>query len=208
MCRILFVQTGGIIDSNNSDPAFKRFIEKRFSPSFQYEFTSIFQKDGNDITDEDRVDMLEQIDDLLELAFEAGNEFDGVIITHGTDSMLETARFLGCAELDDDRTAPRILITGAMRSAYDKDSDADGNLGMAIAAVQTTPPGFVGICMHGLVLSHDMIDRDPFTGRFFRKRKMNTKGGRRSPKVAPTVRTFDCNKLPHVNHSNLVSYVS
>jgi L-asparaginase len=185
MCKILFVQAGGMIDMNNSVPAFQRFVEERLSPSFEYEFFSIFQKDGNDITDDDRVELLEQIDDLLEIAYGEGNEYDGVIITHGTEGMVETARFLGSTEFDEDRSAPRILITGAMRSERDADSDADGNLGMAIAAVQTTPPGFVGICMHGLVLSHDTVDRDPYTGKIFRKctRRRNSSMGRISRKV-------------------------
>lgn len=199
MCKILFVQTGGMIDRNNSVPAFKRFVEERFSPSFQYEFTSIFQKDGNDITDDDRIELLEQIDDHLELAYEEGNEYDGVIITHGTDSMVETARFLGATEFDDGRPAPRILITGAMKSERDVDSDADGNLGMAIAAVQTTQPGFVGICMHGLVLPHDMIDRDPCTGLFCRKRNSKTFRGIRSRTITPPVRTFRSHQTAYVN---------
>jgi len=164
MCNILFVQTGGMIDRNDSVPTFKRFLNERLSPSFQYELASVFQKDGKEITDEDREDLLGQIDDLLQLAADEGNEYDGVIITHGTDSMIETARFLGTTQFEEG-TAPRIIITGAMRPGRVANSDADGNLGMAIAAVQTTPPGFVGICMHGLVLSHDMIDWDHSTGK-------------------------------------------
>lgn len=181
MCKILFVQTGGMIDRNASVPAFKRFVEERFCPSFRYEFVSIFQKDGVDVTNDDRSDLLEQIDDLLEIAFEEGDEYDGVIVTHGTEGMVETAKFLGTTEFDDDRyPLPRIIVTGATRSEGHPDSDADGNLGMAIAAVQTTQPGFVGICMHGLVLSHDVIDRCPRTGRFCRRKCGNTRRTKRS----------------------------
>ena len=177
--KILFVQTGGTIDKDYprttngqgfeiGDPAFLRLLE-RLNPSFDYEVHTVCQKDSLEITDACRETMVEEIYDLLEKAASSGCGFDGVVVTHGTDTMAETARFLGT----NDRfavSAPRIVVTGAMRPERFTNSDADCNLGMAIAAAQTVPAGFVGICMHGLVLSHDEIGRDLDTGKFFRKK--------------------------------------
>ena len=182
--KILFVQTGGTIDKDYpkttkgwgfeiGDPAFSRLLEERLSPSFEYETLTVCQKDSMEITDTDRIAMVREIDDLVEEtaiaeAFSfAVKAFEGVVITHGTDTMAETARFI--AKSNQNRYVP-IILTGSMRPERFSNSDADCNLGMAIAAVQTSPPGFVGVCMHGLVLPHDQIDRDQKTGKFYRRR--------------------------------------
>ena len=60
------------------------------------------------------------------------------------------------------------MLTGAMRPQKFVDTDADVNLGLAIAAVQTMSNG-VFVCMHGLVLSYDQIDRDKKTGKYIKK---------------------------------------
>lgn len=186
--KILFVQTGGTIDKDYpkttngqgfeiGDPAFSRLLE-RLNPSFRYEFHTVCQKDSLEITDQDRESILEQIDDRLEEGIQDGCAFDGIVITHGTDTMAETARFLGNVEFIYGN--PRIVITGAMRPERFSNSDADCNLGMAIAAVQILPEGFVGICMHGMVLRHNEIARDLSTGKFFRKAGPGIHSGDRS----------------------------
>ena len=172
--KILFLQTGGTIDKDypkttngwgfeiGEDPAFRRLLEERLSPSFEYECQTICRKDSLEITDVDRSAMSREID----IRLEQGHRFDGVILTHGTDTMAETAKYLaGSKKSRPEKNVP-IVITGAMRPERFSNSDADCNLGMAIAAIQTCPPGFVGICMHGLVLSHDNITRDLQTGKF------------------------------------------
>jgi L-asparaginase len=200
--KILFVQTGGTIDKDYpkttngwgfeiGEPAFRRLLEERLSPSFEYEVLIVSQKDSTEITDSDRCALATKIQLRLEKAGLAGGiVFDGVVVTHGTDTMAETAEYLGmifsmhreqreqlsgvknCYHLT--RSMVPIVLTGAMRPERFSNSDADCNLGMAIAAVQTVPLGFIGICMHGLVLSHEVTDRDPHTGKFVRKGSTKT----------------------------------
>lgn len=171
--RILFVQTGGTIDKDypkttngwgfeiSEEPAVRRLLENRLlSPSFEYEYLTICLKDSTEITDGDRSNLVHRLEDRV-----SEKSFDGVVITHGTDTMAETASFLAEHCLD----APPIIVTGAMRPERFSNSDADFNLGMAVAAIQLSPPGFVGICMHGLVLKHEEIDRNLETGQFVRQ---------------------------------------
>ena len=176
--KILFVQTGGTIDKDYpkttngwgfeiGEPAFRRLLEERLSPSFEYEFYTVCQKDSTEITDDDRSAMRLEIDDRLTKGLQNSNPIDGVILTHGTDTMAETAHYLA-QNITTSKSVP-IVITGSMRPERFSNSDADCNLGMAIAAVQMAPDGFVGICMHGLVLSHDAVNRDLQTGKFIKR---------------------------------------
>jgi L-asparaginase len=69
-----------------------------------------------------------------------------IVLTHGTDTMIETAKKL----LDiPDKT---IVLTGAIEPAKFKISDAPFNIGCAIMAVQTLPPGAY------LVLNGEIFD--------------------------------------------------
>ena len=123
--------------------------EKPFT-AFKTNVFRIVKKDSLEITDEDR----EKLKTLIK-----ASDADKIIVTHGTDTMPETAQSLSSIP---NKT---IVITGAMRPERFTNSDADINLGMAIAAVQVSPPG-VYICMHGLVIPHDKIDRNMETGQY------------------------------------------
>ena len=68
---------------------------------------------------------------------------DRIVITHGTDTMAETARYLG--ERVKDRT---IVVTGAMVPYTFGSSDGLFNLGSALAFTQSLPPG-VYVAMNG-----------------------------------------------------------
>ena len=85
-----------------------------------------------------------------------------VVITHGTDTMVDTARVL--AERVNDRT---IVLTGAMIPISFGSSDGLFNLGGAIAAVQVLPPG-VYITMNGLVFDWSRVRKNRDTGVFER----------------------------------------
>ena len=119
--------------------------------------------------------------------------YDGVIITHGTDTMGETAKYIANSlrmehfknhsnddDDDDDNNDssspkyqllqfPPIVITGAMRPERFSNSDADFNLGMAVATIQLSRNGFIGVCMNGIIIPHDEYDRDLTTGQFLRR---------------------------------------
>ena len=159
--RITFIQTGGTIDKDYprssggyafefGEPATERLLT-RLNPSFVFEVRTAFQKDSSEITADDRQHLLECI---------RSDDNDKVIVTHGTDTMLETAAFL--AEHITDKL---IVITGAMRPERFSDSDAPINLGCAIAAANLAPDG-VYIAMHGIVKRHDQMQRDSATGKY------------------------------------------
>lgn len=83
-----------------------------------------------------------------------------IIITHGTDTMTETARLLGSASLDK-----TIVLTGAMIPYKIQGSDALFNFGVAFAAVQLLPPG-VYIAMNGRVFDWNHVRKNRAQGVF------------------------------------------
>jgi len=83
-----------------------------------------------------------------------------IVVTHGTDTMIETGRLLGEAALG--RT---IVLTGAMVPYSFTASDAGFNLGCAITAVQLLGPG-VYVAMNGRVFPADRGRKDRASGTF------------------------------------------
>ena len=83
-----------------------------------------------------------------------------IIITHGTDTMVETATHL--ASSIKDKT---IVLVGAMIPYAIKQSDALFNLGSAITAVQLLPAG-IYITMNGKVFDWDKVGKDKQRGEF------------------------------------------
>lgn len=144
---ITFIQTGGTIDKDyppNStnhgynfeigEPAFTHILAT-IRPQFEFETMSVLRKDSLDITDADRELIRAQVEAL---------ENNQVVITHGTDTIRQTAEVLAGI------SAKTIVLTGSMTPEKFKGSDAEFNLGMAVAAAQTLPPG-VYIALRGQV---------------------------------------------------------
>lgn len=158
--KIVFVQTGGTIDKDYpkttkgyafeiSEPSVIRILEK-LNPSFAYEVVSLLKKDSLDITAADRKKVL----DFCKKA-----DCSRIIITHGTDTMLETAEVLRSI---GNKT---IILTGAMRPERFSNSDAPINIGVAIGAVCALDYG-VFIAMHGKVIPWNACKRDMKSGQF------------------------------------------
>ena len=84
-----------------------------------------------------------------------------IVITHGTDTMVDTARALAAARLDD-RT---IVLTGAMVPYAFGSSDGLFNLGSALSFVQTLPPG-VYLAMNGRHFPWNAVRKNRETGVF------------------------------------------
>lgn len=82
-----------------------------------------------------------------------------IVITHGTDTMTDTAAALGDI---GDRT---VVFVGALAPARFAESDASFNLGMGFAAAQTAAPG-VWIAMNGTVFAAGAVRKDRALGRF------------------------------------------
>lgn len=156
--RIRFITTGGTIDKIYFD-ALSQFevgesvvqhILTDGLVDFEYDVVSLFQKDSLDIDDADR----KVLHDFI-----ANDDATHYIITHGTDSMPETAKVL--SDLDD-RT---IVITGALTPARFRTTDAVFNVGMAVATVQVARPG-VYISMSGQVFEAGAVRKNRAENRF------------------------------------------
>lgn len=125
-------------------------ILEKLSLNLDYQVESLMQKDSLDMTDEDR----QLIRDRVSASGEAR-----IVITHGTDTMVETARVL--SDLSD----KTIVLTGALSPALFQNSDALFNIGAALTAVQLQPPG-VYIAMNGQIFDHDHVRKDVKNQRF------------------------------------------
>jgi L-asparaginase len=81
------------------------------------------------------------------------------MITHGTDTVIETARNFA------DIKNKAIILTGAMRPERFSSSDADFNVGVAVGAINMVEEG-IFIAMNGMVCSYNRVRRDLTTGQF------------------------------------------
>lgn len=108
------------------------------------------------------IDSLEMgVDERELIVFQCNkSDEDKIVITHGTDTMTETAKVL--AEKVKDKT---VVLTGAMIPYKFGSSDGLFNLGSALAFVQTLPHG-VYIAMNGKIFNWDNVRKNKQTGQF------------------------------------------
>ena len=160
--KITFIQTGGTIDKDYpktrngwafeiGDPAILRLLEK-LNPSFEYEIITAFRKDSLEIDLADRNQLVALIQNHKSSIF---------IITHGTDTLIETGQFL-----EKKVTEKLIILTGALRPERFTNSDAALNIGTAIGVANSLKKG-IYIAMNGIVKSVDLARRDEKTDRFY-----------------------------------------
>jgi L-asparaginase len=157
---IRFITTGGTIDKiyfdalsqfEVGDSQIKHILTEGLV-QFDYDVVSLLQKDSLDMTDNDRQVLRDSI---------ASGDAERIIVTHGTDTMPETAEAL--AGID----GKTIVLTGALTPARFKSTDAVFNIGMAVAAVQTAAPG-VYIAMSGQVFTAGDVRKNREQNRFER----------------------------------------
>ncbi len=115
-----------------------------------FEVEALMRKDSLELTDADRAHIRARI--------EAAEE-TRIIITHGTDTMADTARTLGGIP------GKTIVLTGALHPARFRHSDAEFNVGMAVAAVQACGPG-VWITINGRVFDGMRVKKNREANRF------------------------------------------
>lgn len=159
MSKIVVFTTGGTIDKSYFDGLSKyqfdrskiRELIANASVSLPFEVVELMAKDSLELTDDDRAAIASAVAEA-----EAGR----IIITHGTDTMAQTAVVLDALGLDK-----TIALTGAFLPARYADSDAAFNLGMAFATVQTAAPG-VYIVMNGTVFNAGEVIKDREQGTF------------------------------------------
>jgi L-asparaginase len=141
--KIKFITTGGTIDKVYFDaqseymvgPPQVQEVLQEGNVTCDFEVESVLAKDSLEMTETDR--------QLIRRKIEADPN-SRIVITHGTDTMIQTALALaGIA-------GKTIVLTGSMQPARFRNTDAIFNIGTAIGAVQSLPPG-VYIAMNGRV---------------------------------------------------------
>jgi L-asparaginase len=159
--RIRFIAVGGTIDKIYFDqlseyqigsPGVERILQE-LPVSFDYTVESVLRKDSLDMTLDDRL--------LVRAAVERAPE-SLIVITHGTDTMIDTAKCL------QDLPGKRIVLTGAMQPANFRNSDAVFNVGFAIGVVQSQPEPGVWITMSGQVFHPTSVRKNRERGVFER----------------------------------------
>ena len=156
--QIQILTTGGTIDKVYFDAKggyevgapMVRDILAQGRVTLEIEVIELLRKDSLEMTDSDR----EQI-----RAAVTASHVHHIVVTHGTDTMVETAKAL---KHISDKT---VVLTGALQPGRFADSDAPFNLGMAIAAVQTLPAG-IYIAANGQVLAADKVRKNRELNRF------------------------------------------
>jgi L-asparaginase len=111
---------------------------------------SVLRKDSLELTDADR--------NLLRDRVAAASE-DRILVTHGTDTMVQSAKVLL------NITGKTIVFTGAMQPSRMRRSDAMFNLGFALAALQTLEPG-VYVAMNGRIFDPRLVQKNVQAHRF------------------------------------------
>lgn len=163
--KILFVQAGGTIDKSYAEfarsktyafdinkPAFKSLLSdiSKTGINFEYRTESVLKKDSLDMTMQDRVK-------LIKACLKAAE--NKVIITHGTDNMIQTAEVLNGIK---DKV---IILTGSTFPEKQKNSEAWFNIGMAVGAINLLSDG-VYIAMSGRIYEWDKVQKNQDTGIF------------------------------------------
>lgn len=117
---------------------------------FPFQITSLMRKDSLDLTDADRRAIRDAVDGCTERR---------VLITHGTDTMTDTAAAL------QGIGGKTIVLTGALNPARFRGSDAIFNIGGAVVAAQSMPPG-IYIVMNGRVFDALKVRKNRDKNRF------------------------------------------
>lgn len=155
---LLIITTGGTIDKiyfdDKSDyqigePQIAQILNG-IQVAFDFSVSALMRKDSLHLDDTDR----KLIHDAI-----AASDCEHVLVTHGTDTMVETAQALA------DIGNKTIVLVGSLNPARFRDSDAVFNIGCAVGAVQSLPHG-VYIAMNGKVWRPDEVRKNRGANRF------------------------------------------
>ena len=155
---LLVVTTGGTIDKvyfdDKSDyqvgePQIGRILQE-LGVAFRFQVLPLLRKDSLHIDAGDRESLRAAI---------AAQPASHVLVTHGTDTMVATAEVLASIP------CKTIVLTGALNPASFRGSDAEFNIGTAVGAVQSLPPG-VYIAMNGRIWDPAAVRKNVAANRF------------------------------------------
>ena len=160
--KIRILVTGGTFDKEYDELTGRLFFKETHVPEMlrrgrsrvDVELETVMMIDSLELDDEGRARIVQRCRAAVEQA---------IVITHGTDTMVETARALAAASaVLDGKT---IVLTGAMVPYAFGSSDGLFNLGSALSFVQVLPPG-VYLAMNGQHFLWNAVRKNKTTGVF------------------------------------------
>ncbi len=158
MRRIYLLSTGGTIEKVYSEQSgavenraakLERYLRMLRLPDAEIRAEHLMNKDSLEMTDADREKVRDRVAELLK-------ENAPIVISHGTDTMVETGLFLERAF--SDLKVP-VILTGAMTPLGFEGSDALQNLTESLFAARLLSPG-VFVVMHGQVFPVSKVRKD------------------------------------------------
>jgi len=156
--NLRIITTGGTIDKVYFDEASEFQVGEpqigqvlhEVRADIEFVIQTVMRKDSLEMDDNDRAAIAEAVAVAPERR---------IVVTHGTDTMIESAR---CVGAQGEKT---VVFTGALQPARFRNTDAVFNIGMAVAAVQILPPG-VYLAMNGRILDPWRARKNRDAGRF------------------------------------------
>jgi L-asparaginase len=152
MEKVYSEKTGSVA---NVDSKIDRYLSGLRLPDCEVNVVPIMNKDSLEMTEEDRLLILGMVRAILK-------EDAPIVITHGTDTMVETGVYL---QLALGELHMPIALTGAMTPLGFENSDGLQNLTESLMAVQLLRPG-IYIVMHGSAYPVHRVRKDHSLGRF------------------------------------------
>lgn len=158
--QIRILVTGGTFDKEYDELTGRLFFRdthvsemlRRGRCRVPVEIETVMMMDSLDLDEAGRARIVDRCRHCAEAA---------VLVTHGTDTMVETAHALAAAALQD----KTVVLTGAMVPYAFGSSDGLFNLGSALSFVQVLPPG-VYLAMNGRHFRWDEVRKNKDTGVF------------------------------------------
>jgi len=164
MLKVNVITTGGTIEKvyseqtstvENLDNQIDRYLGRLRLPDCDVRVTPLMNKDSLEMTDADRSAILDQVR-------QKSGELPAVVITHGTDTMVQTGLYLKQAL--PELKVP-IVLTGAMTPIGFEGSDGLQNLTESLFAVRILDPG-IYVVMNNQAFPIDRVRKDRETSRF------------------------------------------
>ena len=164
MLKVNVITTGGTIEKvyseqtstvENLDNQIDRYLGRLRLPDCDVSVVPLMNKDSLEMNDADRSAILELVEKIL-------SERSAVVMTHGTDTMVQTGRYL--KQSLPDLNVPSVL-TGAMAPLGFEGSDGLQNLTESLFAVRILGPG-IYVVMHNQAFPIDRVRKDRETSRF------------------------------------------
>jgi len=139
----IYLERKGIFNFSFGKPAISELSENKVKLNFKYDIEFLLAKDSLYMNNKDR--------QLIKKACENTTE-KKILITHGTDTMIDTAKILSAIP------NKIIVLTGASQPYKFRESDAEFNIGVAIGALNILDKG-VYISINGRVYQWDKCEK-------------------------------------------------